>query len=239
MSTPSTSGRRSSCSGARVLSICALQRINEPSPDAEQLGHGLGPYVTAVAAHCPYLPPSAGQGLTRWELWEPVDKGLAGPVAGIEAALFVASLAAAERVRDRARKLGPLVCENVAVHLVGASSEEQRRLLEWPHWALKLLLAPVGLMAGKFWAGEKGLDRQGRPVPEPPITFLSLRPAVRARDPRLLTSHPEVGDIISEAVDDGRDVLASVLDGAQRVDEDMWPLIQAWAAAQVKGDERG
>ncbi|MCD9145492.1 hypothetical protein [Streptomyces albireticuli] len=222
------------------MSIAALQRLTEPSPDAGQIG--LGPYAAAVAAHCLYLAPSTGRGLTRWELWEPADGGVGEPAAtaAVEGALFAAGPAAAERARKRARLLGPLVCENVTVRW-GAPSEEQRRLLVWPHWALKCLYAPVGLMAGKFWRGEVADDRRGRPVPPPPLSFLSLRPAVRTRDPQLLTSHPEVGDIIAVAADDGRDVLAPVLDAGARVDESTWPRVRAWAAAQVKvkGDHCG
>lgn len=238
MNTMSSSGPRSTHhrSGARPMTIAALQRLTEPSPDAGQLG--LGAYATAVAAHCPYLAPSTGRGLTRWELWEPADDGTGESAAAVEGALFTAGLAAAERVRKRARLLGPLVCENVTL-LWDAPPEEQRRLLVWPHWALKCLYAPVGLMVGKFWAGEVADDRRGRPVPPPPRSFLSVRPAVRARDPQLLTSHPEVGDIIAVAADDGRDVLAPVLDAGERVDESTWPRVRAWAATQVKGDNHG
>ncbi|MCD9145912.1 hypothetical protein [Streptomyces albireticuli] len=235
MSTTSSSGPRSSdCSGARLVSVSALVRLTEPTPDADQIHHRIGPYIAAVTAHCPYLSPSTARELTRWEAWEPADE-TAVPQA-IEAGLFAAGLMAAERVRARARTLGPLVCENVAVRW-DAPTEDQRLALMWPHWALKLLYAPVGVMVGKFWAGETDTDRRGRPVPVPPITFLSLRPAVRARDPKLLTSHPDVGDIIAEATDDDRDVLDDVLDGGERVDEHAWTRVRAWAAHQVRGNQ--
>jgi len=126
-------------------------------------------YVDEVSAHCPYLVPSVRRGLTAWTVYEVAS----GEREFVEAGLFHAGMQAAEWVRPlAARPHGALVCENVVL-LGGAGC-----LLDWPHWALKHLYGPVGLMVGKFRCGE-GTS----PVPSPPCSFLPVRPAVRARDP--------------------------------------------------------
>ncbi|MGN5392561.1 DUF6875 domain-containing protein [Streptomyces sp. JL7001] len=171
-------------------------------------------YVQATTAHCPYLAPSLRHGLTHWTVY-----GMR-PLAehtDVEADVFSAALAAAERVRIGAKgPRGHLVCENIVV--AGAD----RAHLDWPHWALKHLLAPVGLMVGKFWEGETDTDRNGDDLPVPPLTFLSVRPAVRPRDPQFLDTTPTLADTIREADDDGRDLLAGL--------SHHWTEIRAWAS---------
>lgn len=205
-------------------------RLRVP-PTSDPAVPGIAEYVEAVTAHCPYLGPSAQRGLTLWELWEPVQpETFADDTA--DAAWFAVGLAGAERVRELARTSGPLVCANVAVRW-SAHTRVQRDALAWPHWALKALYAPVGVMVGNSWKGETDTDRHGRPIPEPPVTFLSLRSAVRARDPRLMTRTPAVADIVADAVDDGRDVLAAVR-GLRHAGPAfaLWPHVKAWAADQ-------
>ncbi|MGV9342388.1 hypothetical protein [Streptomyces sp. NPDC003688] len=156
----------------------------------------VGGYVAAVTAHCPYLAPSAARGMTGWTVYEAV-----GDAADVEAAVFCAGVQAAEWVRPfTSRPRGVLACENIV--LVGADSA----VMQWPHWALKHLYGPVGLMVGKFTAGEQHTDRRGWRIPAPPVSFMPVRAAVRPRDPRLLAATPELASAVEEAVDDGRDV---------------------------------
>ncbi|WP_308293169.1 hypothetical protein [Streptomyces sp. TS71-3] len=168
-------------------------------------------YSEAVAAHCPYLAPSIARGLTGWTVYE-----AAGDAADVEAEVFYAGVQAAEWIRPlMTRSHGPLVCENIVI--IGAGST----VLEWPHWALKHLYGPVGVMFGKFPQGERATDRQGRRVPPPPVSFLPVRAAIQARDPRFLHRTPELAAALAVADDDGRDVL----DG---VSHD-WKEIKQWA----------
>ncbi|WP_149184082.1 hypothetical protein [Streptomyces sp. TRM49041] len=158
------------------------------------------PYVQAVAAHCPYLAPSVERGLTGWTVYE-----AAGDEDDIEAEVFHAGVQAAEWVRPLAgRRHGALVCENIV--LLGADYG----VMKWPHWALKNLYGPMGLMFGKFRAGEEHTDRYGRDVPSPPVPFMPVRGAVRPRDPRFLAATPTLAAALANAVDDGRDVFADV-----------------------------
>lgn len=175
-------------------------------------------YVEATTAHCPYLGPSLSNGLTYWTTY-----GIApgAELFDIEGALFAAASVCAERVRILSKgQRGHLVCENLVVR--GAS----RRHLDWPHWALKNLYGPVGLMFGKFWEGEEDTSRLGADLPIPPVTFLSIRPAMRPRDPRFLHNTPMLADTIREAQDDGR----NVFDGLDRD----WQSVRSWAARLPK-----
>ncbi|MET8980960.1 DUF6875 domain-containing protein [Streptomyces sp. NPDC004539] len=169
-------------------------------------------YVDAVSAHCPYLAPSIRRGLTTWTVYEVASDER----KFVEAGLFHAGVQAAEWVRPlAARPHGALVCENVV--LLGDTG----RLLDWPHWALKHLYGPVGLMIGKFHHGEERLDREDLPIPPPPYSFFPVRPAVRARDPRFLADTPELADALAVAVDDGRDVFAQLPHD--------WQAVKAWS----------
>jgi hypothetical protein len=154
-------------------------------------------YVEAVSAHCPYLAPSVERGLTGWTVYEAT-----GDAEAVEAEVFHVAVQAAEWVRPLAnRPHGGFVCENIVV--LGGG----RHVLAWPHWALKHLYGPVGLMFGKFTAGEQAIDRCGRSVPPPPVSFLPVRVAVRPRDPRFLERTPDLAAAVAVAGDDGRDVL--------------------------------
>lgn len=170
-------------------------------------------YSEAVAVHCPYLAPSVARGLTGWTVYE-----AAGDVADVEAEVFHAGVQAAEWLRPlMPRPHGVLACENIVI--LGAGT----RLLDWPHWALKHLYGPVGIMFGKFPYGERATDRQGRSIPPPPVSFLPVRAAIRHRDPRLLQRTPDLADALACAEDDGRDVLAGVSYD--------WKEIKQWARA--------
>ncbi|MER5549196.1 hypothetical protein ABT072_43980 [Streptomyces sp. NPDC002589] len=153
-------------------------------------------YVQAVTAHCPYLAPSLARELTGWTVYE-----AAGETAAVEAEVFHAGVQAAEWVRPfTSLPHGVLACESIVIVGVGG------QVVQWPHWALKNLYGPVGLMVGKFTAGERRTDRGGRQIPAPPVTFLPVRAAVRPRDPRFLAATPELAAAVASAVDDGRDV---------------------------------
>ncbi len=174
-------------------------------------------YVQAMSAHCPYLAPSVAHGLTGWTLYEAI-----GAAAEVEAAVFHVGVQVAEQVRTLAtRSRGALVCENVAV--LGAGREE----LAWPHWALKNLYAPVGIMVGKFPVGHQVADHRGRLVPEPPLSFLVVRVSVRARDPLFLSRTPDLAATVEVASDDGRDVFAS-----EQV-TNAWPDVKRWAQRRL------
>ncbi|MFI1157430.1 hypothetical protein [Streptomyces sioyaensis] len=172
-------------------------------------------YVQAMSVHCPYLAPSVEHGLTGWTVYE-----AAGEAPEVEAEVFHAGVRAAEWVRTQLnRPRGALVCENIAV--IGAG----REVLAWPHWALKNLYGPVGVMFGKFPVGDQVTDHRGRLVPEPPVSFLAVRVAVRARDPLFLSRTPDLAALVAEAADDGRDVFAEL--------SREWKDVKLWAQRRL------
>ncbi|MFF2808538.1 DUF6875 domain-containing protein [Streptomyces sp. NPDC058000] len=159
-------------------------------------------YVRAVASHCPFLAPSVARELTGWTVYE-----ISGDAQAVEteAEVFHAGVQAAEWIRPLTnRRHGALVCENIV--LLGGDTTAHRGLMAWPHWALKHLYGPVGLMFGKFWADEESTDRRGRRIPAPPFSFLAVRCAIRPVDARFLADTPDLAQSLTTAVDDGRDV---------------------------------
>ncbi|MFI8515011.1 DUF6875 domain-containing protein [Streptomyces sp. NPDC085460] len=162
-------------------------------------------YVRRTTAHCPYLGPSVERGLTSWTVY-----GVDGDAGAVEAELFHAGAAAAERLRPLIRQPhGFLRCENVVL-LGETPGVGHRALLAWPHWALKNLYGPVGIMVGKFHEGEEEISAAGDRLPAAPVSFLAVRAAVRRRDPRLLRSTPDLAAALGVADDDGRDVFEGI-----------------------------
>ncbi|MFE3551902.1 hypothetical protein ACFXN2_24935 [Streptomyces kronopolitis] len=94
-------------------------------------------------------------------------------------------------------------------------------LLGWPHWVLKNLYGPVGVMFGKFSAGEEQTTTAGHRIPAAPASFLPVLAAVRRRDPRFLSAPPDLAAALAAAADDGRDVFEHIATA--------WKEIRTWA----------
>ncbi|WP_411078662.1 hypothetical protein [Streptomyces sp. cmx-18-6] len=173
-------------------------------------------YVQRMAAHCPYLSPSIELGGTTWTVYR-----ANGSADAVEAELFYAGARAAERLRPLIhRPHGSLRCENVVI-LGEIPGVRHRDLMAWPHWTLKNLYGPLGIMFGKFYAGEEEDTRAGEPIPVAPVSFLPVRAAIRRRDPQFLRATPDLAAALSVADDDGRDVFDQL--------PDEWQEIRTWA----------
>ncbi|MFB9392027.1 DUF6875 domain-containing protein [Streptomyces coeruleoprunus] len=195
--------------GALRPTAGALRLVEARTTDPKAVD--IAPYMEAIYTYCPYLAPSVERGLTGWTVYE-----AEGEAEDVEAEVFHAGVQAAEWVRPLAvRRHGGLVCENIMV--LGSHAE----LLTWPHWALKNLYGPVGLMIGKFHAGEQRTNGDGRGITVPPVSFLPVRVAVRPRDPRFLAATPDLAAALAVAVDDGRDVFEDL--------PQEWKAVRAWA----------
>ncbi|MFB7945411.1 hypothetical protein ACFC6L_10855 [Kitasatospora phosalacinea] len=180
----------------------------------------VGPYLAGLFEHCPFLRPSVRRGMTGWTVYE-IAPG--SHRYAVEAELFHAGVQAAEWVRPlMARPFGTLVCENVVL-LGQCEDADHRELLAWPHWALKHLYAPVGVMFGKFAQGAVETDRSGRSIPPPPFSFLPVRAGVRPLDPEFLTGTPDLATALAVSVDDGRDVFEHI--------PCEWKAVREWASS--------
>jgi hypothetical protein len=177
-------------------------------------------YTTAMFEHCPFLEPSTVRNMTGWTVYE-IEPG--AHRQAVEAELFHVGVQAAEWIRPlMSRAHGAFVCENVVI--TGTVAEtDHRELMAWPHWALKHLYGPVGVMFGKFAQGARERDKLGRSVPLPPFSFLPVRAVVRPRDPRFLTDTPELARAVAIAGDDGRDVFRHIPCD--------WKAVRAWATS--------
>ena len=183
---------------------------------------GLGAWAAHVTSVCPYLAPSMDSGQVEWTLRQ-APAG-AGP-AEVEAVLFAAGLEAAELVRSRAAAGDRLACEVVAVHWRDSHARQQT-ILGWPHWALKHLTVPAGVMCGKFTpsAQPAGAEVAG------PVLALVLRAAVRARDGRFLATTPGLAHQGACGHDGERPLLATVPGINPGTDAaTVWPVVRAWA----------
>ncbi|MFF8566600.1 hypothetical protein ACF06N_16750 [Streptomyces albidoflavus] len=173
-------------------------------------------YLERMSVHCPYLAPSAERELTTWTVYQ-----AAGDRDAVEAELFHACAREAERLRTLLRRpYGLLRCENVVL-LGEVPGVSHRDLFAWPHWALKNLYSSVGIMFGKFCAGEEEDTRSGARTPAAPVSFLPVRAAIRRRDPYFLRAEPDLATALATAHDDGRDVF-------EPLSHD-WTEIRTWA----------
>ncbi|MFE6049905.1 hypothetical protein ACFQ6N_04050 [Kitasatospora sp. NPDC056446] len=177
-------------------------------------------YLAGLYEHCPFLRPSTSRGMTGWTVYE-IAPG--SHRYAVEAELFHAGAQAAEWVRPlTGRPYGLLACENVVLtgHCEGAS---HRELMAWPHWALKNLYAPVGVMVGTFPQGAVERGRRGQDIPPPPFSFLPVRAGVRPLDPTFLLETPDLAAALAVAADDGRDVFEHI--------PCEWKAVREWASS--------
>lgn len=138
----------------------------------------------------------------------------------LDAGLLSVAVVHTEWLRQQRRSLADagntraatLLCDNIMV----MNSEQYdwrtaKNVVDWPHFILKHIYSRVGVMFGKFWTHEETESLDGRQVPPPPTTFLSVRNAIVLRDPRLLKEQFDVAATIERANDSGENVLSDAL----------------------------
>ncbi|MBV6697341.1 hypothetical protein KV557_09410 [Kitasatospora aureofaciens] len=199
--------------------IAGALRLTEARSE-NPISADVGSYLAALYEHCPFLEPSTARGMTGWTVYEIVPGAHRYEV---EAALFYAGVQAAEWVRPlMTRPNGLLACENVVL-LGHCADADHRELMAWPHWALKNLYGPVGVMFGKFALGAVESDRGGRSIPPPPFSFLPVRAAVRPLDPQFLMDTPDLAAAVAVAKDEGRNVFEHI--------PCEWKAVREWASS--------
>ncbi|MFE9421646.1 hypothetical protein ACFYNO_01650 [Kitasatospora sp. NPDC006697] len=212
--------------GAAPRLTAGALRLTE-SRTSNPVSVDMGRYLTRLYEHCPFLRPSTMRGMTGWTVYE-ITPG--SHRHAVEAELFYAGVQAAEWVRPLMRRpYGLLACENIVLrgHCEGA---DHRELMAWPHWAMKHLYAPVGLMFGKFPRGTAESGRNGQCIPPPPFSFLPVRAGVRPLDPKFLEATPDLAATLAVSSDDGRDVF-------EHIPCD-WKAVREWASSLPRPTRR-
>ncbi|PQE35722.1 hypothetical protein CUS07_07305 [Enterococcus faecalis] len=74
-------------------------------------------------------------------------------------------------------------------------------IISWPHYMVKYLYSSEQIMFGKFWKNEitKSKFKEGN-IPIPSINFLSIRTAIKKRDPLLLSKTKDLAIQIENSV---------------------------------------
>lgn len=100
-----------------------------------------------------------------------------------------------------------LLCENVIFDLGKLNQTiDGQKLFNWSHYLLKVLYTQVGIMLGKFWIKERDTSIRGQPIPEPPYHFLSIRSAIKPKDPEFFTKAKFLLPTLLESEDRGQNV---------------------------------
>jgi hypothetical protein len=167
-------------------------------------------YCAKVTRFCPFINPSINKNVLFQE--RILLEGLTE--SEIEAEIFFISLLHVEEFRDLRKKLEPdkqlLLCFNLIFYTNNFEDIDGDRVFLWPHYLLKLIYTEVGIMFGKFWVGEQGISRSGTPIDVPDCDFISIRSAIKNKDPYFLSKVPDLEDTLLESFDDGRDVLEKI-----------------------------
>ncbi|MDH6131030.1 hypothetical protein P3T37_000397 [Kitasatospora sp. MAA4] len=204
--------------GASHITAGALRLIEARSENPITVD--VASYIHALYENCPFLEAARTRGMTVWTIYE-ISPG--AHQLAVEADLFHAGVQAAEWIRLLARRQrGVPACDNI-VMLDQALDADHCGLMTWPHWALKNLYGPVGVMFGKFTKGTQESDRFGRSIPPAPFSFLPVRTAVRSMDPRFLKDTPDLAAALAAAKDDGRDVFEHI--------PCAWKAVREWASS--------
>ncbi len=164
---------------------------------------------------CPFIAPAQKHQVLSFSDYTADELADAGR-GDVTAGLLYLGIVHTERLRRRRTALrssgqftaASLICDNIVV--LGSETASWRAakdLVDWPHYLLKSVYSESELMFGKFWTEEVSTSLDGRTIPTTPATFLSIRSAVRLRDPELLREQAEFAAVIREASDDGQDVL--------------------------------
>lgn len=158
-------------------------------------------YVEEINTICPYLKKSIEKNLLKCTEVvlnsDSTDEKLAKHI-------FYKSLILTEKFRRERRNLSEkdmiFYTENIIFDVENSADRQWEKIISWPHYMLKELFSSEQIMFGKFWKGEETVSKiTNKMLPVPDITFISIRTAVKSRDPRLLSKTKEFAKIIKES----------------------------------------
>ena len=164
-------------------------------------------YAEKLYSYCPYLKKSKSKDLLdskRVIFYSEKDDEYSKKI-------FYECLIETERFRIKRRTLDMKDCPYYSLNIVFDSKFEKNykweEMMSWPHYMLKYLYSKEQIMFGKFWKGEKTKSRiTNKIIPESNINFISIRTAIKERDPKLLFESIEIKKIIESSYMSTRDV---------------------------------
>lgn len=160
------------------------------------------------SSFCPFVEPALSKGLLRFSHYRLAEQ----PMPELQKKIFYLGYLHTELLRmARASAASSvekiLMSENLIFSLDGEYAIDGKEMMDWPHWALKLLYTKTGVLFGKFWKGEKGISKHGNPIPPPPYHLLSIRSGIKSRDAQFFKKAEFLLEDFVSAADDGLPVL--------------------------------
>ncbi|MBU0279072.1 MULTISPECIES: DUF6875 domain-containing protein [unclassified Gemella] len=158
-------------------------------------------YIEKIDMICPYLKSSIDKNLLNCTevvlSSENTDEKLSKYI-------FYKSLILTEKFRKARHNLSErdmiFYTKNIIFDVDDLSYRQWEKIISWSHYTLKELFSSEQIMFGKFWKGEEIVSKiTNKMLPIPEITFISIRTAVKSRDPRLLSKIKEFAKIIKES----------------------------------------
>ncbi len=174
----------------------------------------LSAYLRAMTTVCPFIEPSAADGLLHAADVAPDCR----TAADLHPRLFEQLVPQIERFRDARRSAAEphrqlLTCHVIILRLSPPLDAAAVQQLRWPNllgWSLKHLYTPVAVVLGFVRRGVADRSQSGVPIPVAPFHAVLIRSRVAATDAKFFPDGPLLPAMRS-AHDDGRDVHAPIL----------------------------
>lgn len=217
-----------------VITSYKIEYKTEASP--------LSVFIHSNEKYCPFINPALQNEVLFHTVVELPE--LSYSTEEVSTAFFITCLKRVENCRvfrSQDPKNGILFCDNVSL---SPSSLLTVPILEEVHWMLKCLYSSVGLMFGKFWPGELTISRHGNLLPDPNIKFISIRSAIKMKDPYFLDNTPNLLNQLLMSKDTGEDPLQRFLNNenddwaAYTMQEQvsLFTKVNVWARSQLKNE---
>lgn len=150
-------------------------------------------YAERISRYCPYIDRAM---LLKLMLTKEIKLSSAVEEK-ISEELFYEAVLLTERFRSQrselSKKVKPFFTYNLIFDSDDKVNHNWEKIVSWPHYMLKIIYTKEQIMFGKFWNGEKTKSKfNDSIIPSPTLNFLSIRTAIKNRDPMLIEITPEI-----------------------------------------------
>lgn len=203
-------------------------------------------HCRAISSFCPFIVPSANQRLLLAR-----TLNIPSCVLDAERILFGELVVETESFRRHRARLSAtarhLLCYNLVVNWTDKSAPAMHELLAWPTYVAKLLYTSKAIMFGSFPERERTKTRNGALIPEPPVSFISIRSKVAGLDVRFFDKNPNLLAPHVDGVDDLENVHQrafatgvpdNLLDAGVVAQPSYYERVRAWAESILAIDDQ-